>query len=155
MNADSFKFLEQSSTRSATAALLALDEKKFVVMKGWLDKKNNSFPHNFHTRWVIVKESFMLWSEVEVEVGDPKDKAERIKFKHISLLQVDAVQRVESGSDGRKFKVVVSIGDKQREYLWRCRDEGDCTMWMTDLQDRVQHAKNVVNFLSDEVADLY
>ena len=30
----------------------------------------------------------MLWSEVEVEIGDPKNKAERIKFKHISLIQV-------------------------------------------------------------------
>ena len=102
-----------------------------------------------------MKESFMMWSEVEVEVGDPKKKAERIKFKHISLLQVESVQRIDSDKDKRKFKVVVDLGDKHKEYLWRCETEKERNRWESDLNYRVQHAKNVVDFLSDDVADIF
>jgi len=150
----SFKFLMANSNRSATEALLALDGKRFLITKGWLEKKSSSVPYNWHKRWTILKNSFMLWSEIEVAVGDPKDKAERMKFKHISLLQVDRVEKMDIGTKSR-FKVVVSIGDKTKEYLWRCETVEDRNRWVDELNYRVQHAKSVVDYLSDDVVDIF
>lgn len=62
---------------------------------------------------------------------------------------------MESGNaEKRKFKVMVNIGEKKREYLWRCRDEAQCELWVKDLNHRVQHAKNVLKFLSNDAANL-
>ena len=150
-----FKFLLQDSNRSAVSSLAVLNERSFPEMKGWLDKRNNALPFNWHARWVIVKESFFLWNDIEVDCGNPTKKAERNKFKHMSLLQVESVQRIDSGKNKRKFKVVVNIGDKKKEYMWRCENEVQRNKWVLDLQYRVEHAKNVVDFLSDDVVDQY
>lgn len=151
-----FKHLKRTKTKSAINLLSDLEKKKFKELKSWLDKRNNSLPFNWHSRWVIVKESFMLWSDVQMKCGDPKDKKERNKFKYISLLQVESVERMDSGKNHTKFKVVVSgHGDKKREYLWRCKAEEDRNRWVIELQYRVEHAKNVVDFMSEDVADLF
>jgi len=72
------------------------------------------------------------------------------KFEHISLLQVQAVQRIDSGKTHKKFKVIVDEGHngKQREILWKCESLLDRNRWVDDLQHRVSHAKNVIGFLS-------
>lgn len=148
---DEFTFLTAGSNRSALKELSTLEQKSFPLISGWLDKRNHALPFNWHERWVIVKESFMLWTDVEAKCGDPKDKKERNKFnKHVSLLQVDSVIAV----DKLKFKVVVSIGDKTREYLWRCKSEEKRNRWILELRHRMEHAKSMVDFLSADVADL-
>ena len=97
----------------------------------------------------------MLWAEIETTCGDPKDKKERDRFRYISLLQVNSVDAVDSGKDKRKFKVVVSIGDKTKEYLWRCKSEEERNQWTGEIIPRVEHAKSMVDFLSADVVDLY
>lgn len=143
-----FQFLKASTTRQALGGLATLDEVSFPLRSGWLEKKMASLPYSWHPRWVIIKESWMLWSDIQVQCGDPKDKKERIKFKHISLLQVESVERIESGKTQKKFKVIVAEGNKQRELLFKCETAHERDHWVLDLQYRVNHAKNVVEFLS-------
>ena len=152
-----FAFVKTERNRKALEALTTLHQKSvnFPLIAAWLDKKNHAFPFNWHQRWVIVKESFILWTDFEAECGDPKVKKERNKFKHISLLQVDSVEPVNSGKDKRKFKVVVSTGNKTKEYLWRCENEAKRNRWTMELQYRMEHAKSMVDFLSADVIDLY
>jgi len=155
---DDFGFLQSDSSRTATAALVALDGKRFPVLNGWLEKRTASLPHSWHKRWVIVKESWMLWSEIEVECADPREKEERVKFKNVSLLQVEKIERIDAGKvahHGTKFKVVVSIGAKKKNILWRCKNVQERNRWVLDLQYRVEHAKSVVDFLSDDIVEIF
>merc|ERR1719295_106623 len=137
-----FKFLTNNSNRSAIESLQELNEAAFVEMKGWLEKRSGAVPFSWRERWVIVRESFMLWSDVEMGCGDPKDMKERNKFKHINLFQVDSVHRDDSGfgKNKTKFKVTTIIGAKKKEYLWRCKTESDRNQWVLQMQYRVEHA---------------
>merc|ERR1712087_125768 len=140
-----FQFLEQGSNQSLVNQLATLEEETFPEMAGWLDKKNSAPPFTYHARYVIVKQSYFLWNDVKVQCGDPTDKEERKKFKHINLLQVDKVNRVKT----KKFKVVVNIGDKKKEFLWQAKTEKERNRWVMDLQYRVEHARKVIGFLYD------
>merc|ERR1712126_98655 len=115
-------------------------EKSFDVKQGWIEKKSSA---NWKKRWVIVKGMWMLYSEQENECGDPKDKKQRSKFESINLLRIKSVERVDSGDDKTRFKVVV----KRKDYVWRCETESERDLWVQDLQHRVYHLKGMVEIL--------
>lgn len=135
------------------------EEKKFKVIEGWLDKKSGSLPKSWRPRWVVVKESWLLWADIEHHCGDPNDEEERKHFtKAISLLQVDNVERIDgkSGKEKRAFKVVVNIGgDKKKEYLFRAKDEQKRNRWSMELKYRIEHYKSKVDPLATGVAEIY
>ena len=131
-------------------------DKHFPVIQGWLEKRNGSYPNNLRNRWVVVKGSWFLWNDIEHECGDPNDPEERYHFsKCFSLLKVDSVDRVDSGKEKRRFKIVVSIGDKKKEYIWRTESEEKRNRWVMELKYRIEYYKSKVDVMSSDVAEIY
>jgi len=149
-----FEFLKISTTKLAIRGLLALNERAFPVESGWFEKKMASLPYSWKSRWVILKESWMLWSEIQVQCGDPKEKRERLKFEHLSLFTVESVERVDTGKTHKKLRVTVLEGGgvipKRREILWKCETAQERDRWVRTLKERVEHTKDVVHFLAAE-----
>eukprot|EP00484_Ammonia_sp_Unknown_P020859 CAMPEP_0197027810 /NCGR_PEP_ID=MMETSP1384-20130603/7683_1 /TAXON_ID=29189 /ORGANISM="Ammonia sp." /LENGTH=465 /DNA_ID=CAMNT_0042456723 /DNA_START=20 /DNA_END=1417 /DNA_ORIENTATION=+ len=148
-----FTQLKRSNTKQALMEIekMADAKVKLPALAAWLEKKKASAPYSWQKRWVLVKGSHFLWSDIQRDIKDPKSLAERKKWNNsISLLSVREVKAVSKGKTQRKFTVVVGTSgmkNKRKEYMWKCATKADRDFWVAGLNQHINHFKSVVSYL--------
>lgn len=119
-------------------------------MEAWLEKKSTSITKNWQKRWSIVRGSYLLWSDIQRSIKDPKNPKERRKFNNsINLMTITDVSPVTKGKTQRKFTITVGGGgkNKRKEYLWKCATKEDREYWVNGLKKHINHQKSIISFL--------
>ena len=132
---------------------MAENHKKLPVLEGWLEKKSAAMGKRWQTRWVIVRKSYLLWSDVQRDIKSPRDVRERMKFNNsVSLMSIKDVQAVTEGKSQRKFKILAEANGgkrKKKEYLWKCSSQKDRDDWVVGLKSHIKQIKSVLSYLDD------
>ena len=140
--------LKRANTQKALNEIYSIntDGDELPLREGWLEKKQSSVPYSWNKRWCVVRASFMVWSDIQRTLVDPRDPEERRKFNnHINLLQVAEVRPVRKGKTHRKLVMVVR--DKRKQIYWRCSSEYDRDFWVRALKKHVAHTRKLVDYL--------
>eukprot|EP00484_Ammonia_sp_Unknown_P030000 CAMPEP_0197051676 /NCGR_PEP_ID=MMETSP1384-20130603/26274_1 /TAXON_ID=29189 /ORGANISM="Ammonia sp." /LENGTH=460 /DNA_ID=CAMNT_0042484271 /DNA_START=36 /DNA_END=1418 /DNA_ORIENTATION=- len=151
-----FAPLKRVNTQAALEDLAAISKKKksLPVLEAWLEKKQDHMPYQWQRRWVIVRESHLLWSEVQRTIQDPKNVNERKKFNNsVSLMAIKEIVPVTSSKSQRKFIMRLERDgskNKAKEYLWKCASQSDRDFWVDGLRAHIKNIKSVMQFLTTE-----
>ena len=126
-------------------------KRKLPTLNAWLEKKSKSMGRGYQKRWVIVKGSYLLWSDVQRDIKNPKNIKERNKWNNsVNLMQIKEVKPVLEGKTQRKFKIMIKmsgIKDKKREYLWKCATKEDRDFWVDSLKKHISQMKSMIAYL--------
>eukprot|EP00483_Globobulimina_turgida_P009205 UN09224 len=145
-----FGKLKHSNNKKALAEMQLIADAKegLPVLATWLEKKQHSMPYQYHKRWVIVKGSHLLWSDIQREIKNVKDAKQRKKFnKSINIMSITEIRAVTKGKTQRKFAFNVGSKKKKKEYVWRCATKSDRDFWVKSLAKHVAHVKSVLTYL--------
>lgn len=149
-----FATLKRVNTQQALNAIHDITSKKnkLPLLEAWLEKKQDHVPYQWQRRWVIVKDSHILWSDTQRKIKDPKNAKERKKFNNsVSLMTISEIKPVTKSKSQRKFIIVVGRdgmkGNKKREYLWKCSTKDDRDNWVRGLQSHINHMHSIKAFL--------
>ena len=112
-------------------------------MSGWLDKRQEAFPHSWLRRWVVVRENTMMWSDRMIHVGRHGVERERHRWnKTFDIKYITEVQpKMASDRQQRKFKIVVKRGRDTRHYTFRAMAKDERDGWTEMIQKHVEHYK--------------
>eukprot|EP01084_Bolivina_argentea_P156664 273029_1 len=144
-----FNKLKNDNTKKALMEMEQIANAKgdLPILSGWLEKKQSSMPYQWQRRWVVVKGSHFLWSDIQRDINDAKNIKERKKFNNsISLMSVTEIKSVTKGKTQRKFTLNVGASKKRKEYLWKCATKTDREYWVKGLKKHIAHTKAVVNY---------
>merc|ERR1719326_2878111 len=64
-------------------SLVAMEQhaqSEWAGMAGWLYKRQESFPHSWQRRWVVIMENNMMWSDRMIHVGQHGVERERHRW---------------------------------------------------------------------------
>ena len=132
---------------------LAVRKGSLVLLEGWLEKKQSAPPYSWLKRWVVVKESHLLWNSKQIKINDVKNRKERKKWNnYVNLMNVTNVEIVKKSKTKRKLSVKVNVhgkNKKTREYIWRAKDEEDRDFWVNGLKEHIKFLKEMVSFLDE------
>ena len=96
--------------------------KKLPELEGWLEKRKPRPPYQWQKRWVIVKETHILWSDKQRSIQDPSNQAQRKEFN--GFLNINVLQEVSKYPTKSQNKLVIKARDAKRqqtrEYMWKC-----------------------------------
>merc|ERR1712228_861676 len=134
-----FGKLKRNNTRKALAEMedLANAKENLPKLEAWLEKKQNSMPYQWQKRWVVVKGSYLLWSDKQRSIKDAKSVSDRKKFNNsINILAITLIDPVTKGKSQRKF--VITVGNKEdngkyKEYMWKCATMDDRDFWVKSM----------------------
>ena len=125
--------------------------KKLPTLSAWLEKKSGKMGRAYQKRWVVVKGSYLLWSDVQRDIKNPKDVKERNKWNNsVNIMQIKQVKAVTEGKTQRKFRITVKtsgIKDKKREILWKCATKQDRDFWVNTLKRHIAQRKSMITYL--------
>jgi len=150
---NAFSNLKRNNTRKVLGDMQQIQDNKdnLPILEAWLEKKSTSMARGYQRRWVIVRGSHLLWSDIQRDIKNPKDAKERRKFNNsINIMSIKDIQPVTKGKTQRKFTLIVGtsgIKNKRKEYLWKCATKEDRDFWVKGLQKHINHMKSVVAYL--------
>eukprot|EP00483_Globobulimina_turgida_P005264 UN05274 len=117
-------------------------------LAAWLEKKQRSMPYQYQKRWVIVKGSHLLWSDIQRDIKNVKDVNERKKFNNsLNIMSITEIRVVKKGKTERKFAFNVGSTKQKNEYVWRCATKSDRDFWVKSLKKHVAHVKSLLTYL--------
>ena len=95
------------------------------MLQAWLEKKSTTIGlRGYHKRWVMVKGSYLLWSDVQRDIKDVRNVKERKKWKNsINIMNIKDIQAVTAGKTQRKFKIFIGAGKQKRRKQCYGNDE--------------------------------
>jgi len=126
---------------------------QLATLEGWLEKRSG-FSHSWKRRWVVVKDSHILWSNVQMTIDDAKDEAQRAKFKKcLNLMSIADIEAAPKSKHKEVFRFVVGQGVKRsprrkKGYAWRCNSETERDHWVSELKKRQTLIQSFTNYLS-------
>eukprot|EP01084_Bolivina_argentea_P104256 186689_1 len=120
-----FSKIQRTNTKQALHEINALTIRKcgLPVLEAWMDKQQPRPPYLWQRRWVMVKETYILWSERQTSIQNPRGINERKAFNgSINLMAIESVDIVAKTKKRRKFSITITKerGKKSRTYMWRC-----------------------------------
>merc|ERR1712176_1442375 len=144
--------LKRKNTQKALNEIYSIntDGDELPKLEGWLEKKQSSLPYSWNKRWCIVRASFMVWSDIQRSIADPRDPEQRSKFgSFVNLLQVLEIKPVRKGKSHRKFVIVLKANknEKRKQIQWKCSSEYDRDFWVRGLKKHVKHTQKLVDYL--------
>ena len=148
-----FSKLTRKNTKRLIQNIDKLSKEKddLPILEAWLQKQQDHVPYQWQKRWAIVKESHMLWSDIQRTIKDPKDAKARKKFNNsINLMAITEIKPVLKGKSQRKFTISVqktATSTKPKQYLWRCSTREDRDFWVKGLTAHINHMKSMMAFL--------
>ena len=148
-----FSKLKREGTKKMLQDIQEIAENKanLPVLEAWLEKKSSSLARGYQKRWVIVRGSHLLWSDIQRDIDNPKSMKERKKWNNsINIMSIKDIQPVTKGKTQRKFTLIVGtsgIKNKKKEYLWKCATKEDRDYWVMGLKKHINHMKSVVAYL--------
>ena len=134
-----FSRLTRQTTKKVLQDINDIAGKKdnLPVLEAWLEKKSSSLGKGWQRRWVIVRGSHLLWSDIQRDIKNPKNAKERKKFNNsINIMSIKDVSPVTKSKSQRKFTLIVGtsgIKNKNKEYLWKCATTEDRDYWVNGL----------------------
>ena len=130
---------------------IAKHKERLPVLEAWIEKKSHSIAGVYQRRWVIVRGSYILWSDKLRVLRNPKSAKERKRFNNsINIMNIKNVTPVQDSKSQRKFTLIVGtsgIEGTHKEYLWKCATMEDRDYWVTGLRQHINHTKSVVAYL--------
>ena len=148
-----FSKLQRNNTKRILGEMeqITVDKGNLPVLEAWLEKKSTSIAQGYRKRWVVVKGSYLLWSDIQRDINNPKDVKEREKWNNsINLMSITSVEAVTAGKTQKKFKIFVGRGgikNKRRDYLWKCATKEDRNYWVAGLKKHMAHVRSVISYL--------
>jgi len=123
-------------------------KEKLPLLEAWLQKKQPNPPYTWQKRWVIVKDSHLLWSDKQRVIKNASNPDERKPFNgFLNIVVIQEIKSVDSKS-GTKFVVVARTkrGD-MRTYEWKAGSQADRNFWVAGLNAHKDHAQMMLNVL--------
>ena len=114
--------LKRDATKKVLQDIQEIAENKesLPVLEAWLEKKSTSMGNGYQKRWVIVRGSHLLWSDIQRDTDNPKSATERKKFNNsVNLMAIKDIQLVTKGKTQRKFMLIIGtsgIKNTRKEY---------------------------------------
>ena len=117
---------------SSVADKLEKQKERLPDLEGWLEKRKPRPPYSWERRWVVVTDTYILWNDTKKSIGDATISEERNKFNgFINFKMVDEIIKAESKQQN---KLIISIKNKKKTYLWRCPSMEDRDYWVRGLK---------------------
>ena len=109
--------------------------------RGWMQKKQHHPPYAWLTRWVIISEGHLLWSDRQITVGlNGLDGEEKRRWnKCIPISSIMEVSPITEGKTQRKFRIKVREykSGKDKEIIWKSKDRKWRDRWVMDLRSMI------------------
>lgn len=125
---------------------LHTDVRSLPELKAILEKKQSTVPYAWNKRYVLVKDSFIIWSEYQIKNLWTRDRKEMKNYSHINLLHVSGVWEFEGDKKGTRFVLEVNGNKKggkrkrSKEMHWRCETKDDRDYWIRNLKKYIDSA---------------
>ena len=154
-----FSALKRDATKRVLNSINDMDEKqqKLPTLEAWLEKKQGSPPYSWQKRFVVVKESHLLWSDKKLKIGDVKIKKERDKWNNsINLMAIKEVKNDPKSKTGKKFIISVvqgGKGKKSRDYILKASDKKNRDLWVKGIKEHTDSVKRLVSYLGKDDLD--
>merc|ERR550525_310352 len=118
-------------------------------LQGWLEKRQPHMPYSWQKRWVIVKGGFLLWTDRQKSIHNPKDSTQRKEFgTSVNLMLITEIGEVSGKKNGKKFVIKLRDGAAKRtEYMFRCATPEDAAFWRKSLRKHQKHLQSLLSYL--------
>ena len=148
-----FGKLKRANTRKILNEIQEISDTKENLpdLEAWLQKKSQSMPYQWQRRWVVVKDSYILWSDVQRNIKNAKNAKERMRFNNsINLMCIKDIKPVINEKAGRQFIMIANLSGrekKKKEYLFKCSSREDRDYWVKGIKKHILHMKSVISFV--------
>eukprot|EP01084_Bolivina_argentea_P227633 384453_1 len=120
---------------------------KRLVVGRLLKKKSASYimmdpSPQWLKRWVIVKDSYLLWSNKHSEINNTFSGS-------LHLSAISHVLSVNTKSQ-TQFKLIVNANtDQQNKYTFKCQSKQEKQLWIKGLKFHIIHAQSMIKYVDD------
>ena len=122
------------------------DMADLVDLEDWLEKKQHSPPHKWMKRWVMLKDSYLLWSDRQISVQNGVTAEEKRRWN--GFLNLHKIESVKAVDDKQQRSFSLTIKKMKREYVWRASSTEIRDKWVGNLQERIEFTKRLRMFSS-------
>lgn len=128
---------------------------EWVGMEGWLYKRQDSFPHSWQRRWVVLNENNLMWSDRMIHIGRSGLERERHRWnKTFDIKYFTNIRgKIPGDREQRRFMIVIKREKVHREYLFRAQAKDEKEEWVETITKHMEHYQKQLHKIEEHPED--